>query len=232
MRRLTNFGQVSNIAPTIRSIVHSDVILEDALYRDIANLSAVARLVKPAAEKRLKRKVSDSSVISALKRLRGRGKALGHEIQKIIARSSVSVKTDVSKIVLDRSRSALDSVLKAISTYPDAFIHLTEGLSNITLIIDEKFLDVIVKKLDGLQMLERKNSLTLITVHSPIEIIDTPGCILALFSQLARSGVNIEDTTSSYTDTIIVVSMQDSGRAFESLTDLINVCREVTGQSG
>ncbi|MEM0117049.1 MAG: hypothetical protein QXX17_07550 [Conexivisphaerales archaeon] len=228
MVKKSNSGYSKTIAPAVRNIIYADVILQDALYRDVANLSSVARSIRPALEERLNRKVNEESIISALKRLRRSGKPLGHAIQSIIAQSSVSVRTDVSKIVLDRSRTALNTVLKVISTYPDALIHLTEGSTAITLIIDEKFVQEILKGLGGIQILEKKNSLALITMHSPPAIIDTPGCILTVYSQLARSGVNIEDTTSSYTDTIIVVGLSDSGRAFESLTELITVCRRAT----
>lgn len=225
MVKKANSGQVA-IAAAVRNIVEADVTVQDALYRGIANLSAVARTVKPILEKRTNKKVKDESIISALKRLRGQGKSLSSAIRSIIALSSVSVRTDVSKIVLDRSRTALNAVLRVISAYPDAFIHLAEGSSAITLIIDEKFVSKIMTGLEGLQLLEKKSSLALITMHSPPAIIETPGCILAVYSQLARSGVNIQDTTSSYTDTIIVVDLADSGRAFESLTNLITVCRE------
>lgn len=228
MGNMSNSGRDSSVAEAVRQMVQVDVTLQDALYRDIANLSAIARALKPLLEERLKKRVELDGILSSLKRLRRSGKSLSESIRRIIAESSASVRTDVSKIVIDRSRAALDSVLKAISSYPDAFIHLSEGSSAITLIIDEKYLERIVAKLKGLQILEQKNSLALITMHSPPAIIETPGCILTIYSRLSRSGINIEDTTSSYTDTIIVVSLKDSGKAFEALTDLISISRETT----
>ncbi|MEM0075343.1 MAG: hypothetical protein QXR69_03515 [Conexivisphaerales archaeon] len=214
-----------SIARLVRDSVQIDVTLQDAIYRDIANLSAVAREILPFIQKGVGHKVSQESIISALKRMRKSGNPLSNSIRQVIARSSVSVRTDVAKFVVDRSRDTLEAVLRAISSYPEAFIHMAESTSGITAIVDEKFLDNIMAKLKGLRLLERKGSLASITIHSPKEIIDTPGCILTIYSQVSRSGINIQDTTSSYTDTIIVVDMKDSGRAFESLTELISLCR-------
>ena len=70
-------------------------------------------------------------------------------------------------------------------------------------------------------MLEEGEEGAAITVHSPKEITTTPGCISAFYNQLWRRQVNVEDTVSCYTDTIMVVDMKDASRAFEALTELI-----------
>jgi len=70
-------------------------------------------------------------------------------------------------------------------------------------------------------------------VQSPEEIIKTPGCALVFYNQLARRRINIEDTVSCYTDTIIIVKMEDVARAFNALTDLIAESRkQITGIRG
>ncbi|MDA4120728.1 MAG: hypothetical protein OK413_01290, partial [Thaumarchaeota archaeon] len=56
----------------------------------------------------------------------------------------------------------------------------------------------------------------------PREIITTPGCISSFYNQLSRRRVNVEDTVSCYTDTIMVVDMKDASRAFEAMTELIS----------
>src|SRR5579885_997369 len=101
MSKKANSGQVA-IAAAVRNIVEADVTVQDALYRGIANLSAVARTDKPILEKRTNKKEKDESIISAFKSLSVQCKSLISSILSIIALSSVSVITDVSKIVLDR----------------------------------------------------------------------------------------------------------------------------------
>ena len=58
------------------------------------------------------------------------------------------------------------------------------------------------------------------------KIIKTPGCAIAFYNQLARRHINIEDTVSCYTDTIILVKMTDVGKAFNALTELISSSRK------
>ena len=70
------------------------------------------------------------------------------------------------------------------------------------------------------------------SVQSPIEITSTPGCLINFYNQIARRHVNIEDTVSCHTDTIIVVKMKEVGRAFTSLTNLISEERKRLEEKG
>ncbi|MDH5441447.1 MAG: ACT domain-containing protein, partial [Candidatus Bathyarchaeota archaeon] len=64
-------------------------------------------------------------------------------------------------------------------------------------------------------------------VQSSREIVDTPGCIVALYIPISRNRINIEETVSCFTETIIVLKMEDAGRAFNLLTDLISNARKM-----
>ena len=77
------------------------------------------------------------------------------------------------------------------------------------------------------EILEIEEDLAAIMIHSPEEIIKTPGCAIAFYNQLAHRHINIEDTVSCYTDTIVLVKMSDVGKAFHALTDLISNSRKI-----
>jgi aspartokinase len=90
------------------------------------------------------------------------------------------------------------------------------------MIIDQKVHRNVRKELHTDEVLVEGDDYAAITVQSPKEIIDTPGCVATFYNQLSRRHVNVEDTVSCHTDTIIVVKMKDVGKAFEALTELIN----------
>jgi hypothetical protein len=80
----------------------------------------------------------------------------------------------------------------------------------------------------GQAILDESKDLAAIIVHSPEEIISTPMCAVSFYSAVSRAGVNMEDTVSCYTDTIVVVKMSDVAKSFSSITDMINTAqREV-----
>jgi len=67
-------------------------------------------------------------------------------------------------------------------------------------------------------------------VQSPREIIDTPGCAIAFYNPVSRRHINIEETMSCFTDTILVLRIEDVGKAFTALTDLIAEARKTVGE--
>ena len=107
-----------------------------------------------------------------------------------------------------------------LGAHHEDFIQVSESLSSITLIFDQR-LHRMVRRAIGGEVLDEGDECAAITVQSPPGIIRTPGCVSAFYDQLSRKKVNVEDTVSCFTDTIMVVSMKDASRAFEALTELI-----------
>ncbi|MGH9923066.1 MAG: hypothetical protein ACRD38_09970, partial [Nitrososphaerales archaeon] len=107
----------------------------------------------------------------------------------------------------------------------DSFISVSESVNSVTLIFDQLILEKMKNLFDD-DILEVEGNLAAIIVQSPEEIIKTPGCALIFYNQLARRHVNIEDTVSCYTDTIMLVNMNDVAKAFNALTELITESRK------
>lgn len=217
-----------SVEKMVFDIVASDLAMQEALYKKYANLSALARVLQEIIEERFGKKASITAIVSALKRTRGRIHSRLINIYPVLARSSVSIKTNVAKVSFSSHFAGL--ALKLLQKFEENFIHLSKSLKSITLIFDEAIYPQIAKSVTSIGIFESKKGLAAITVHSPREIVETPGCVHMIYGTLVKAGVNVEDTTSCYTDTIIVVDMKDVERAFSSLTDLIIYSRKVIGR--
>jgi aspartokinase len=209
------------VARVVKEEVESDFAFQDAVAREYANLSALARVLAPRVEAKTGQSVGESGVVSALKRLREDFKPRSREAGKVIAESIVNVRTRVSRISVEKTRRTLQTLGVLLSDYQEDFIQVSESLSSITLIFDQRLHKKVRKALSPGEILEEGVGCAAITVQSPREIISTPGCISAFYDQLSRRRVNVEDTVSCYTDTILVVGMKDAGRAFEALNELV-----------
>ena len=229
-RRDPKLVKASSIAGAVRDEVNFDLSVQDALVRDYVNLSALARMLVPKVAAKTGTPVNEESVITALKRLRGSYSPASHEIGKVVAGSFVNVRTHVSKISVEKTKRTLRVVGSMLSNYQEDFIQVSESLSAITLIFDQRLHKKVKRELSGAEVLEEGDDYATIIVQSPDEIISTPGCLIAFYNQLSRRHVNIEDTVSCHTDTIMVVKMKDVGKAFEALTDLIEEERRKLGE--
>lgn len=209
------------ITGAVRDEINYDLSVQDALARDYANISALARMLQPRIEEKLGAKVNMESIITSLKRLRGSYTPASEEIRIVIAESVVNVRTHVSKISVEKTRRALEAVSSMLASHQQDFIQVSESLSAITLIFDQKLHKKIQSNLADFVMLEEGDDYAAITVQSPPLIMQTPGCVINFYNQISRRHVNIEDTVSCFTDTIIVVKMKEVGKAFSALTELI-----------
>ena len=214
-----------SISKTVKDVIDDDLSLQDALSRKYGNYTAIARLIKPKVEKDLGRKVNFDSLVTSVKRVKPRLQLQQGGIESVLARSVVNVRTDVAKLNLEKSKRALDSARNIMANYQEEFLQISESNSAITMIFDQKLMEDIHKKFKDDDVLDEQSDLAAIIVHSPADIVRTPGVVLSIYTKIAENHVNIEDTVSCFTDTIIVIRMEEVARTFSTLADLISSCR-------
>ncbi len=142
----------------------------------------------------------------------------------------ITVNTDVAKVSAKKSKKTIEKVAKAMVQSAGNFISISESIMSITLAFDDLLLQDVKVMFSYDDILEIENGLAAIIIHSPEDIIKTPGCAIAFYNQLARRHINIEDTVSCYTDTIVLVKMEQVGKAFNALTDLISNSRKMVNK--
>ena len=216
-----------SITEAVRETISSDLSFQDSLQRDYCNISALARIIKPQIDHMLGRDTSIESIITAIKRSKHDYNVQQKPIASILAASTITVNTDVAKVSSKKSKKTIEKVAKAMIQSTGNFISISESIMSITLVFDDLLLQDVKGMFAHDDILEIENSLAAIIVHSPEEIIKTPGCAIAFYNQLARRHINIEDTVSCYTDTIVLVKMEQVGKAFNALTDLISNSRKM-----
>jgi aspartokinase len=217
-----------SITNAVKEVINNDLSFQDSLQRDYCNISALARIIKPQIDIMLGGKnTSIESIVTALKRSRRDYNIPEKPVASILAGSTISVRTDVAKVSAEKSKKTIEKVAKAMTQNVGNFISVSESIMSVTLVFDEVLLEDVKAMFVHDDILEIEDDLAAIIVHSPEEIIKTPGCAIAFYNQLARRHINIEDTVSCYTDTIMLVKMEQVGKAFNALTDLISNSRKM-----
>jgi hypothetical protein len=210
----------------VQTLIDGDICLQDALQRDYANYSAIARMLKPKTEEILGQRIKLESLITSVKRAKLNYKPLQGKIAKVVARSVINIRTDVAKVSVEKTRRNLEVIRKTLADFPEELFQAIESMSAITLVFDQKLFDDVYLMFQQRDVLDRKQNLATIFIRSPNEIIGTYGCALAFYNTVSRNHINMEETMSCFTDTIIVLSMEDVSRAFAALTDLITEARK------
>jgi len=209
-----------SISRIVQHLIENDLPIQDALARGYGNYSAIARILKHKVEEICGRRVDIAGIITAVKRARA-AYAPKREYCRIVAESRITLRTDLAKISVEKTRRNLEKARLISADFPEAFFQVLEGISTLTLITDEGIFENVRSIFRKDEILSEKHNLAALIVQSPKEIVDTPGCIVAFYNPISRAHINIEETASCYTETIITLRMEDAAKAFSILSDLI-----------
>jgi len=202
--------------------------LQDALQRDYGNYSAIARMLMPKVKEAVNSDVNLESVITSVKRAKANYTILQGKLTRVVAGSVLTIRTDMAKVSVDKTKKTLEKIRKSLATFSGEFLQVIEGNSVVTLISDLNSFHKINGIFDSEDVIDQKQSLATVIIRSPDDITSTPGCVQAFYNAVSRRHINIEETMSCYTETIIVLAMEDVSKAFAALTDLITEARRKT----
>jgi hypothetical protein len=219
---------VNSISKTVQNLIDEDLSLQDALQRDYGNYSAIARMLMPKVKEAVNSDVNLESVITSVKRAKANYTILQGKITRVVAGSVLTIRTDMAKVSVDKTKKTLEKIRKSLATFSGEFLQVIEGNSVVTLISDLYSFHKINGIFDKTDVIDQKQSLATVIIRSPDDITSTPGCVQAFYNAVSRRHINIEETMSCYTETIIVLAMEDVSKAFAALTDLIAEARRKT----
>ncbi len=221
---------VDSVSKVVQDLISRDLSLQDALQRGYANYSAVARMLQSRVEGILDREAKLEGLITSVKRAKTAYQLPGGDITRVVAGSTLNIRTDVAKVSVEKTNRTLEAIRRALGKFLGEFLHVLVGISAVTLIFDQRRSKDVCSMFLKDEVLDKKQDLAAVVVQSPREIIDTAGCITTFYNQVSRRHINIEETVSCFTDTIIVLSMDDIDKAFTALTDLIAEARKAVAK--
>lgn len=217
---------VNSISKTVQTLIDEDLSLQDALQRDYGNYSAIARMLMPKVKEAVNHDVNIESVITSVKRAKANYTILKGKITRVVAGSILNIRTDMAKVSVNKTKKNLEKIRKSLATFSGEFLQIIEGNSVVTLISDLNAFNKISSIFTKKDVIDQKQNLATVIIRSPDEITFTPGCVQAFYNAVSRRHINIEETMSCYTETIIVLAMEDVSKAFAALTDLITQARK------
>jgi len=227
-----SLSQNWSVSSVVRRLIELDPAIIAGLSARYVNLSSLARLLRPQVEGILKRPVSVDAIISSLKRMRSRPDELSFPVARVIAESRLNLKSDLAKLSVKRTLKTRGIVKEVAYRYRKTFLQALEGISSITLIHDEKLHPRLKKYFPRQYIIDESSGLVALIIVSPAEITSTPGPLALILNRLVERGINVEEIISCNTDTVVVVRAMDGGRAFDSINELIQTCRQVIGSKG
>jgi aspartokinase len=193
---------IMTIAQNVRSYLRNKPYLLEALEKGIVNLSELSRQI----QEELKTE-NTSAVKAALRRfaeeLQRHKQKREEKVLQVLKRSGMAV-YDRKSVMITNKEIAVKNALKV------------DLLNKYVYLLDRSDLP------ERISALVKHEDCTMIVVHSPEELENTPGVVAFLATLLAEQNVNIIEFISCWTETILVVEKKDSLKAYEVLSNMVS----------
>ncbi len=205
------------ISEAVEAIVESDPVLRPALAGRLLNLSQVARHIHAAVEARTMKRVRPSAIAMALSRLQSRLPDLDAAPRLRLA-DRITVQRGLSVLTFPNTRRCQESLLSLQERIrkEHGFVTITEGVREITLIVDSSLRAVV----DGI-VPERPTRAVPgaagLSVTLTRDNLATPGVLYRLLQPLALQGINVQEVASTTREFHIYLEDRDVMLALESL---------------
>ncbi len=191
--------------------------IKDCLKSGVINYSKLSR--KIAKELGIEKRTSMEAILVACRRYAAKLDEGTSEdkILRILRKSELEIKNKIVVAVVSKKIFAenLIAIEKKVRSIADTF-YVIEGTKVFTIITSEKYMDDI-NKLFGRNVLKLSDGMAMVIIKSPEDMEKTPGVVSYVYSLLADHGVNVVETMSCWTDTIVVVAEKEIPVAMEFL---------------
>lgn len=208
---------MTNITKIVREYISTHPHVKECLKKDIINFSSLARTI--ASELNIDEKKNFDAILVAARRCKDKiqGGISEDEIIRILKRSKVEIKNRISVVVMEKNvrLSNIIDLEKEAKRLSEVF-RIIEGSNAITVITVDDLIPGL-KKVSKNFIVRETSGLAEITIKSPKEIEVIPGIIAYLYSLFGENDINILETVSCWTDTIIIIKEEEISKVMELL---------------
>ena len=207
-----------------KKIIERSRYLSEAMSKDLINLSSLARYIKNEVEEITFKKVSEASILMALKRLSENTKPPTFK-NVFTSMPDMIIRSNLFEITLHNSPSLLkiqQELVKACGSNQKYFFTMTKGLLETTIIASADLEDEVFPIVTGEEIVSQFSHLSAITIRLPKDVIDTPGIFYFLIKSLAWDGVNILEIVSTYLEFTLILEEKEVNHAFSILKSIFS----------
>jgi hypothetical protein len=209
------------VSEILNTIIREAPFLEEGLAEGIINLSALSRKVRPQVESALMKPISESAILMALKRMSPKvTQKMKTKKNSMFHVGDLTVRSDLSEFTFLRSDTLLEKQKKLLNAIKDKinhFVTFTQGVYEITTIVNSSLESKVEKVFAGEKIVSRLSDLAAITIRLSPETVHTSGVYYSVLKQLAWHDVIVVEVVSTYTEFTIILKKEEVDVSFSIL---------------
>jgi len=206
------------ISDAIETIVEGNPALAFGLHHRLLNLTKLARFLLPSVEAQTRKTVSDSAVLMSLSRLQRKWSKSRPQKTDALVLDKVSIVSGLCSVTLAKTQTThreLNRVFTAVQEQ-NGFITITEGLREVTVIVEEENFGRLRKALSSRPKIVHRSVASVGMTFSE-RYLSVKGVLHQLLEQIALQNINVLEVASTATEFYIYVEERDVEVAFTAI---------------
>lgn len=213
------------VSHIVKKIVSEEAFVEEGLAKGIISIAGMAEHIQPKIEQELGKKVKLPAVVMALRRHAEEISKHRKKISKFNYAGQIIIKTGICDLNFVKSPSLMNklrSIHGLVSFEKGDTLNVILGNNEVSIIINEKYMEKLIRFLPGEKMLNKEQGLVALTIiFSADDFTHTPGVIFNAVRKLAWESINIYEIVSTMTELTFILSKKDSMKAYNVLQELV-----------
>jgi aspartokinase len=209
------------ISDVVKEIVSTSDVASAALSQGILNYSAYADTIHEEVEERAMKPVKKGTIVVALSRLVSNANI--ESIVPTVVIDDLTVKAPLIEFVIPKTKRHLETIQNIYRSELFAsgeFMTVTQGVTEITVIVSEKFKSEIQSCFNSNELTATISNLVALNVSFNERYVQEPNIIFAIIKTLAEKRINIIEIVSTYTELTFILQKKDMQKALLRLSEV------------
>ena len=206
------------ISEAVEDIVETHPELRFGFYHGLLNLTKVARFLKPSIEARTKKEVTEAAVLMNLSRSQAKLAKLPQAEQERLVLDKVNIQSGLCAATVVKTPSShkeLNRVFQRVQSR-NGFITVTEGMRQVTVIVEAENLAVVKGALSSPPFLLHEE-LASVSVAFHQRYLEVRGILFQLLEEVTLQNINVIELASTATELSIFLHEDDVQLAFDAI---------------
>lgn len=215
-----------SVASCVKDIINRSPFTSEMLMQEVISFSNLAKFLKPKVEAMYGNPVNTSAIVMAIRRyadeLKKNKTVSGHGNIEY----DISMKTNIYDINFIRNEAfikKLSTLYEKVHVDSGDFLNVSIGSHEISMMVSEKYRNVVDRLLEGEEIVARMQDLVALTiVFHDGNFLQTPGVMYLAVRKLAWENINVLEIVSTMNVLTFAIKREDSMRAYATLQEFLN----------
>ncbi len=217
---------MKTIASCVEEILIAQPFLEEALFRNIINFSALSEELQEPVSKMLRKEVKTGAIMMALRRYNPPTHLRqSHKLKSVLSQlGDITVRSNLVDFTFRNSDTLIESHAKVLKAFnPQAFYGFSRGIYESNIVVSASEQKSVLESFKGEKQIGFQDNLSAISIRLPKNNSKISGLYYQIFKRFAWEGISLYEVISTTNEFTVLVENHLVDQAFSAIKNLNSV---------